>query len=203
MGMSDPLDNLLSSAAARLDAPPVDHDRLTSAARAAGFEDVAYTTEASPLGELLLAATPRGVVMISYLDPFPIDKSLEMLASGVSPRVIEDAVPLDGLRRQLDEYFRHRRHEFDVGLDWALARGFTRRVLTHTATIPFGHVETYGSVARAIGNPRAARATGNALGHNPLPIVVPCHRVVRAGGVVGHYTGGPEKKLKLLEIEGR
>jgi methylated-DNA-[protein]-cysteine S-methyltransferase len=197
------LEIALARAAAALAPPAAADDRLAAAARAAGMEDVAYTIEPSPLGELLLAATPRGVVKISYLDPFPLDEALQRLASNVSPRVIEDAVPLDGLRRQLDEYFARRRHAFEVELDWALVKGFTRQVLSHTATIPFGAVETYGDVARAIGNPRASRATGNALGANPLPIVVPCHRVVRSGGAVGHYTGGPEKKLKLLELEGR
>jgi methylated-DNA-[protein]-cysteine S-methyltransferase len=201
--MSDSLDNLLSRAAAALDLPPRDDERLAHAARNAGIEDVAYTTEPSPLGDLLLAATPRGVVNISYLDPFPLDESLQALADRVSPRVVADAAPLDDLRRQLDEYFARRRRAFEVQLDWSLARGFTRRVLTQTARIPFGEVDTYGGIARAIGSPRAARATGNALGANPLPIVVPCHRVLRAGGVVGHYTGGPEKKLKLLELEGR
>jgi methylated-DNA-[protein]-cysteine S-methyltransferase len=201
--MSDPLDDLLSRAAASLELPPRDDERLAHAARDAGIEDVAYTTEPSPLGELLLAATPRGVVNISYLDPFPLDDSLQALAERVSPRVIEDAAPLDDLRRQLEEYFARRRQGFEVELDWSLARGFTRRVLAQTALIPFGEVDTYGGIARAIGSPRAARATGNALGANPLPIVVPCHRVLRAGGVVGHYTGGPEKKLKLLELEGR
>jgi methylated-DNA-[protein]-cysteine S-methyltransferase len=199
----DMIEQALSNAAAALDPPAVGSERLAQAARAAGLEDVAYTTEASPLGELLVAATPRGIVTISYLDHFGLDRSLQTLAERVSPRVIEDAQPLDGLRRQLEEYFGRRRREFELPLDWSLARGFGRRVLDQTARIPYGEVETYGSVARAIGSPRAARATGNALGANPLPIVVPCHRVVRAGGVIGHYTGGADRKLKLLELEGR
>jgi methylated-DNA-[protein]-cysteine S-methyltransferase len=115
--------------------------------------------------------------------------------------VLEDRAALDEPRRQLDEYFAGRRREFDLPLDWTLARGFGRRVLDRTARIPYGKVETYGTVARDIGSPRAARATGNALGANPIPIVVPCHRVVRTGGVLGHYGGGAERKVQLLELE--
>jgi methylated-DNA-[protein]-cysteine S-methyltransferase len=203
MGMSDPLDNLLSRAAAAIEPPPLDEDRLLRAARDAGLEDVSYTTEDSPVGELLLASTPRGLVMVSYVDPFPVDASLEALARRISPRVLEDRAALDEPRRQLDDYFNGRRHTFELPLDWSMARGFGRRVLAHTARIPFGQVETYGSVAKAIGSPRAARATGNALGANPMAIVVPCHRVIRAGGVIGHYTGGADRKIKLLELEGR
>jgi methylated-DNA-[protein]-cysteine S-methyltransferase len=200
--MSDRLEQLLTEAAAALEAPVPDDDRLAEAAREAGLEDVAYTTEASPVGELLLAATPRGLVNISYLDPFPLDSSLQQLAARVSPRVIEDPAALDGPRRQLDEYFRRRRREFELALDWSLVGEFGRRVLGRTARIPYGEVATYGEVAREIGSPRAARATGNALGANPIPIVVPCHRVVRAGGKIGHYTGGAERKVRLLELEG-
>jgi methylated-DNA-[protein]-cysteine S-methyltransferase len=199
----DLIEDLLTRAAAAIDAPAPDAERLAHAARAAGLEDVAYTTEPSPVGDLLLASTPRGLVKISYLDPFPLDDALQALAERVSPRVIEDRAALDDARRQLDEYFAGRRREFELPLDWSMTRGFGRRVLAQTAKIPFGHVETYGSVARAIGSPRAARATGNALGTNPIPIVVPCHRVVRAGGVMGHYTGGAERKAALLELEGR
>ena len=197
------LERRLARAAAALEPPALSAERFAGEARDAGLEDVAYTTEPSPLGDLLLATTPRGVVMISYLDHFDLDQSLRSLSGRVSPRVIEDAPALDGLRRQLDEYFEGRRQEFDVTLDWSLAQGFGRRVLAQTARIPYGEVETYGSVARAIGSPRAARATGNALGANPIPIVVPCHRVIRAGGVIGHYTGGAGRKRQLLAIEGR
>jgi methylated-DNA-[protein]-cysteine S-methyltransferase len=200
MDMSE-LERQLARAAAALDAPALDHERLARAAREADLEDVAYATEPSPVGELLLAVTPRGLVTISYLDPFPLDAALQRLAASISPRVIEDPAALDEPRRQLDEYFSGRRQEFELPLDWSLTHGFGRRVLRATAKIPYGQVETYGSVARAVGNPRAARATGNALGSNPIPIVVPCHRVVRAGGVIGHYTGGAERKVKLLGLE--
>src|SRR3954452_15457686 len=201
--MSDPLETRLARAAAALEPAQLDHERLTRDARAAGLEDVAYLVEDTPIGELLLAVTPRGLVRISYTDQFSVDASLNDLAARVSPRVIEDAAALDDARRQLDEYFERRRREFDLPLDWSLMRGFGRRVLDHTSAIPYGKVETYGDVARAIGNPRAARATGNALGANPLPIVVPCHRVIRSGGVLGNYGGGPERKVQLLELEGR
>src|SRR4051812_9850468 len=197
MDVTEELENALASAAAALEPPLRDDERLAHAARDAGIEDVAYTTEPSPLGDLLLARTPRGLAMVSYVDPFPLDQTLEALAKRISPRVIEDRAALDDARRQLDEYFARRRRGFDLPLDWAMARGFGRRVLAHTATIPYGRVETYGEVARAIGSPRAARATGNALGMNPMAIVVPCHRVVRAGGVIGQYTGGAERKVQL------
>jgi methylated-DNA-[protein]-cysteine S-methyltransferase len=196
------LERQLAAAAAALEPPALDRERLARAAREADLEDVAYTTEPSPVGDLLLAVTPRGLVKISYLDPFPLDAALARLAASISPRVIEDRAALDDVRRQLDEYFSGRREAFELQLDWSLTRGFGRQVLAQTAKIPFGQVETYGSVARAIGSPRAARATGNALGANPIPIVVPCHRVVRSGGVVGHYTGGAERKVTLLELEG-
>jgi methylated-DNA-[protein]-cysteine S-methyltransferase len=196
------LEDLLTRAAAALEPPPPAGERLARAARDAGLEDVAYAIEDSPVGELLLAATPHGLVRISYTDHFTLDGSLQELSARVSPRVIEDPAALDEPRRQLDEYFARRRRAFELELDWSLVGGFGRRVLGRTAAIPYGQVETYGSVARAIGSPRAARATGNALGANPLPIVVPCHRVVRAGGVMGHYTGGAERKAALLELEG-
>ena len=201
--MSDTLEDRLARAATAIEAPAPDPARLAAAARAEGLEDVAYTIEDSPLGRLLLATSRRGLLRISYIDWFPVDASLEELAERVSPRVLEDPRALDAPRRQLDEYFAGRRRSFEIPLDWALAGGFAREVLGRTAQIPYGEVATYGDVARAIGHPGAARATGNALGSNPMPIVVPCHRVVRAGGALGHYTGGPERKAQLLEIEGR
>ena len=201
--MTDTLEDRLTRAAAKLEPPTPDQERIASEARAAGVEDVAYAVEDSPIGRLLLAATPRGLVRISYTDHFGVGASLEEIAARVSPRVLEDPAALDEPRRQLEEYFAGRRRSFELPLDWALVGPFGRRVLGRTAQIPFGEVETYGAVARDIGSPRASRATGNALGANPMPIVVPCHRVVRAGGVVGHYTGGRERKLQLLALEGR
>ena len=201
--MSDTLEDRLARAAVAIEAPAADPEGLAAAARDAGLEDVAYAVEDSPLGRLLLAVSRRGLVRISYTDWFPVDDSLEELAARISPRVLEDPRALDGPRRQLDEYFAGRRRSFDIPLDWALVGDFGRQVLGRTARIPYGEVATYGDVAKAIGHPRAARAAGNALGANPMPIVVPCHRVVRAGGGIGQYTGGPERKAQLLEIEGR
>jgi methylated-DNA-[protein]-cysteine S-methyltransferase len=203
MDMSDSLEQRLARAAAALDAPAPDGGRLAAAAREAGLEDVAFTIEDTPVGELLLAVTPRGLVMVSYLDCFGVDASLRELAARVSPRVIEDAAAIDEPRRQLDEYFERRRRTFELPIDWSLVGGFGRQVLDRTARIPYGEVATYGTVARDIGKPSAARATGNALGANPIPIVVPCHRVVPAGGKIGNYGGGPERKRQLLTLEGR
>ena len=196
--MSDALEARLVAAAAALEAPDVD---LSERARAEGLEDVAYAIEPSPLGDLLVAVTPRGLVKISYLDRYPVDDALAQIAARVSPRVLEDPAALDEPRRQLDEYFAGRRRQFELPLDWSLVQGFSRDVLDRTARIPYGNVATYGEVARDIGRPRASRAAGNALGANPIPIVVPCHRVVRSGGVLGNYGGGPERKAQLLELE--
>jgi methylated-DNA-[protein]-cysteine S-methyltransferase len=198
--MSDQtLEQRLASAAAALDPPAID---FAAAARAEGLQDVAYAIEPSPLGDLLVAVTPRGLVKISYVDLYSTEDALGQIAARVSPRVLEDAAALDEPRRQLDEYFAGRRREFDLPLDWSLIQGFTRMVLDRTARIPYGKVATYGEVSRDIGKPRASRATGNALGANPIPIVVPCHRVIRSGGVLGNYGGGPERKVQLLELEG-
>ena len=196
--MSDSVEARLRQAAAALVAPDVD---LRERARAEGLVDVAYAVEPSPLGDLLLAVTERGLVKVSFLAIYPEDDALGQLAAGVSPRVLEDPAALDEARRQLDEYFAGRRREFELPLDWSLVHGFGRLVLDRTARIPYGQVATYGEVARDIGSPRAARATGNALGANPIPIVVPCHRVIRAGGVLGNYGGGAERKIRLLELE--
>ena len=201
--MSDTLENRLARAAAALEPPAVDTDTLATRARAEGLEDVAYAIEGSPLGDLLIAVTPRGLVKVSFVSLYSADGALQDLAARVSPRVLEDPAALDEPRRQLDEYFGGRRRGFELPLDWTLVGGFGRKVLDRTAMIPYGAVATYGEVARDIGSPRASRATGNALGANPIPIVVPCHRVVRAGGVIGNYGGGPERKVQLLELEGR
>lgn len=175
---------------------------ISDAAARAGLLDVAYATLDSPVGELLLASTPRGLVRVSYLDG-GLDAALSELAGRVSPRVLAAPRALDGPRRELDEYFAGARHTFDLPLDWQLTRGFGRRVLQATAAIPFGSVSSYGAVAAEAGSPRAYRAAGNALGHNPLPIVVPCHRILHSGGGLGGYTGGVERKRVLLGIEGR
>lgn len=174
-----------------------------AAAARAGLLDVAYAVEDSPVGTLLLAGTERGLVRVAYVDSGALDPLLEGLAARVSPRVLAAPARLDAARRELDEYFSGARHGFDLAVDWQLTRGFGRRVLEATARVPFGAVATYREVAGAAGNVRAVRAAGNALGANPLPIVVPCHRIVRTGGGLGGYTGGLERKRALLAIEGR
>jgi len=184
---------------------PVDasaaQERFLRRAIEEGLVDVAYAPVDSPLGELVAAVTPRGLVRLAYEDGRG-DAVLSELAARVSPRVIEAPARLDDVRRQLDEYFDGRRHTFALGIDWTLARGFTRRVLQSTAKVPFGELATYREVASGAGNAAAVRAAGNALGANPMPIVVPCHRVVRTGGALGGYTGGVERKEYLLSLEG-
>jgi methylated-DNA-[protein]-cysteine S-methyltransferase len=175
---------------------------LTAAAAAAGLLDVAYATLESPVGKLLLATTPRGLVRIAYLDTDDDAPVLAQLASRISPRVLAAPRELDRARRELDEYFRGQRVRFELPLDWQLSAGFGRRVLEATARIPYGSLSSYREVATAAGSARASRAAGNALGANPLPIVVPCHRVVRSGGAIGGYTGGLERKRALLSVEG-
>lgn len=177
-------------------------DRLAARANQEGLVDVAYATVDTPLGTGLVAATPRGLVRVA-LPNEPVENVLAQLAEGVSPRVLEFPTRLDEARRELDEYFEGRRDRFELPLDWQLSHpGFYRRVLRATARVPFGEVITYGEAADRAGNPRAFRAAGTALGSNPIPIVVPCHRVIRAGGAIGNYGGGPQMKRYLLELEG-
>lgn len=177
---------------------------LTEAFERSGLIDVAYVVDDSPVGRLLLAATGDGLVCLHYVNrDGDLEHSLEQLASRVSPRVVRAPRRLDTTRRELDEFFGGRRRDFDIPLDYALVKpGFTRRVLEQTAQIPFGQTVTYKGVAGMAGNDRAFRAAGTALGSNPLPIVVPCHRVLHAGGGIGGYTGGLDIKRKLLAIEG-
>jgi methylated-DNA-[protein]-cysteine S-methyltransferase len=182
---------------------PADTPDLSTRADEEGLLDVAYASVDSPLGPLVVAATPKGLVRISYTDFRGDDEVLEELARRVSPRVLEAPARLDPVRRELDEYFEGRREEFDVPIDWSHLAGFTREVLRATANIGFGEVSTYAGVAAEAGSPRAVRAAGNALGANPMPVVVPCHRVLRTGGKLGGYTGGLEKKEYLLRLEGR
>ena len=177
-------------------------DRLSVAARAEGLLDVTYAFADSPFGPLLVATTPHGLVRLAYPNESP-DDVLQELASKVSPRVLESAADTAAVRRELDEYFDGRRRDFDLDIDMALVRGpFTRSVLEATGRIPFGNVITYREIATEAGSPRGARAAGNALGSNPIPIVVPCHRVVHAGGGLGGYTGGLSRKVTLLTLEG-
>lgn len=172
---------------------------LDAAARE-GIVDIAYATVDSPLGEWLLAATPKGLVRVAFHDTF--DDVLGELAARVSPRILEMPSRLDPLRREFDEYFEGKRKNFDHPLDWSLVKGFNLKVLRATAAIPYGAVSSYGDMARKAGSPRAARAAGNALHNNPIPLVVPCHRVLHRGGGLGGYGGGLEMKEYLLRLEG-
>ena len=175
--------------------------RVAMAADAAGLLDIAYAETDSPFGTLLIASTRRGLVKLAYPNE-DRGEALHKLASRVSPRMLESPGRLDDVRRQLDEYFAHRREDFDLDIDFALTRGFVRKVLRATARIPYGELTTYRLVATRAGSPRASRAAGNALGSNPIPIVVPCHRVIHTTGGLGGYTGGLDRKRFLLRLEG-
>jgi methylated-DNA-[protein]-cysteine S-methyltransferase len=177
-------------------------ERLRERARRARLEDVAYAEVDTPTGRLLVAATREGLVRVGFPEE-PLDHVLQDLADSISPRVLEDPGALDRVRRELDEYFAGRRRTFASPLDWRLApAGFGRKVLEQTARIPYGAVSTYGEVARRAGSVRAARAAGNALHDNPIPIVVPCHRVVPSSGGIGKYGGSEWRKEYLLRLEG-
>ena len=176
------------------------HDALAHRAVADGLLDVAYRTVESPIGPLLLAATPAGVVRVAFAVEGH-DAVLAALAGDVSPRILLAPARLDPLARELDEYFAGRRHTFDVPVDLRLAHGFRRAVLRQLAQIPFGDTASYADIARAAGSPRAVRAVGTACATNPVPLVVPCHRVVRSDGAIGNYRGGVDAKRTLLELE--
>jgi methylated-DNA-[protein]-cysteine S-methyltransferase len=199
--MSDELERRLSSRGA----PDLDVEQLRAvlARRAAadGLLDVAYGTYDSPLGPLTVFVTPRGLVRLSYPGE-TIDDQLDELAALISPRVMAAPDRTDDVRRQLDAYFGGTRRDFELPIDWRLLRGFRADVLRATSRIPFGSVVSYRDVAAAAGSANAYRAAGNALGSNPIPIVVPCHRVVHSGGGLGGYTGGLERKQFLLRLEG-
>jgi methylated-DNA-[protein]-cysteine S-methyltransferase len=198
-------DDLERRLAAEVNVPSIDTDRLRAALarRAAedGLLDVAYGTHESPLGPLTVFVTPRGLVRLSYPGE-PIESQLDDLATLISPRVMAAPERTDEVRRQLDDYFGGTRRDFELPIDWRLLRGFRGQVLKATARIPFGTVSSYREIATRAGSPNAYRAAGNALGSNPVPIVVPCHRVLHAGGGLGGYTGGLERKRFLLELEG-
>ena len=176
-------------------------ERLAAQASDEGLLDVAYATLETPIGEVVVASTERGLVRLA-LPGVSVDEVLTRLAEEVSPRILAYPQRLDEARRELDQYFEGRRQQFELPLDWRLSHpGFYRRVLRATAKVPYGEVITYTDAAKRAGSPRAFRAAGSALGSNPIPIVVPCHRVVRAGGDIGNYGGGPELKRFLLEHE--
>lgn len=188
-------------------APAVELDRkalsvaLARRADQARLLDVAYAELDSPIGELIVFVTPRGLLRVKYADE-PIEGVLADVVERVSPRILRSPSRTDPVRRELDGYFALRRQRFDLPIDWSLVRGFAGGVLRETARIPFGDVRSYGQVAAQAGSPRAARAAGNALGSNPIPIVVPCHRVLHADGKLGGYSGGLDRKRFLLALEG-
>ena len=176
------------------------HSRLTASAQQDGVLDVAYRVIDSPVGPLLLAATEQGLIRVAFaLEGH--DTVLQSLADKVSPRILSSPGRLDAAAREIDEYFAGRRHVFGVPLDWRLSAGFRRTVLGHLPEIGYGHTASYTAVAQLAGSPRAVRAVGTACATNPLPVVVPCHRVVRADGSMGGYRGGPEAKRTLLTLE--
>jgi methylated-DNA-[protein]-cysteine S-methyltransferase len=176
------------------------HRELEQAAEREGLLDVAYRTVDSPVGPLLLAATPRGLVRVAF-DVEDHDRVLEILAGQLSSRVLRAPARLDPAARELEEYFGGRRRSFGLPLDMSLSKGFRRLVQQHLPSIGYGQTRSYGQVAELVGNPRAARAVGTACATNPLPVVVPCHRVLRNDGTPGGYVGGPAAKTTLLSLE--
>jgi methylated-DNA-[protein]-cysteine S-methyltransferase len=176
------------------------HDRLATRAEAEGLLDVAYRTLDTPVGSLLLAATGRGLVRVAF-ELQGHDRALESLAALVSPRILNAPARLDAAARELEEYFAGRRTEFDLPLDFSLSRGFRRTVLGHLPDIAYGRTASYAQVAAVAGSPKAFRAVGTACATNPLPVVVPCHRVIRSDGSLNGYAGGPAAKQALLALE--
>jgi len=175
--------------------------RLADRATAEGLVDVALATMDSPVGELLVAVTPKGLVAIAF-DDDSLERVVARLAREVSPRVMEAAAPTDEARHELEEYFGGQRNRFDLSLDRRLMGPFAQKVLRATSRVGFGELATYGDIAARIDRPHAARAVGRALGSNPIPIVVPCHRIVGADGSLTGYAGGMSRKETLLRLEG-
>lgn len=175
--------------------------RVSERAAEEGFADISYAPVESPFGTLHAATTKRGLLRVAFPEE-SVESVMEALARRLSPRIVEAPASLDAVKRELEEYFAGRRRTFDLALDWALIAPFGRRVLEMTAAIPYGGHLSYAEIAAEAGSPRGARAAGNALGANPIPIVIPCHRVLRSGGALGGYGGGLERKRFLLELEG-
>jgi methylated-DNA-[protein]-cysteine S-methyltransferase len=202
--MSDirPDDGVMDLLVAPVDAETLNrlHRRLEHAAEQDGVLDVAYTVVDSPVGRLLLAATLRGVVRVAYASE-DHDRVLDTLAQRLSPRILRAPKRLDAVARELDEYFAKRRQVFDLPLDLSLSHGFRQLVQKHLPEIGYGQTRSYGQVAELVGNPRAVRAVGTACATNPLPVVVPCHRVLRADGSLGGYIGGIDARTTLLHLE--
>lgn len=186
----------------RVDGPTLDrlHARLAGAAERSGLLDVAYRTIDTPVGPLLLAATDHGLVRVAF-EREGFDTVLQALAARISPRVMEAPRRLDAIAAEMDQYFAGRRRAFDVPLDHALSSGFRQVVQRYLPQIAYGHTQSYKEVAELVGNPRAVRAVGTACATNPLPVVVPCHRVLRSDGTLGGYIGGLDTKKALLELE--
>lgn len=175
--------------------------RVAERAAAEGLLDVSYTSVDTPFGTMLAAATPRGLVRLAF--PEEDEQAvLADLAGRLSPRILRSPSRFEGLRRELEDYFTGRLRSFTEPTDWSLIGPFGTRVLSATAAIPYGGLLTYSQVAAQAGSPRGSRAAGSALGANPIPIVIPCHRVLRVGGALGGYAGGLERKRHLLELEG-
>jgi methylated-DNA-[protein]-cysteine S-methyltransferase len=187
-----------------IDVPAADlaalHARLVEGAETAGLLDLAYRTMDTPVGTLLLAATPVGLVRVAYQQE-GINTVLTDLAARISPRILEAPRRLDDAACQMEEYFAGRRHRFDLPLDLRLSSGFRRQVLAYLPRIAYGQTSSYQTVAAAVDNPKAVRAVGSACATNPLPVVIPCHRVIRSDGRPGSYLGGPDTKARLLEME--
>jgi methylated-DNA-[protein]-cysteine S-methyltransferase len=178
------------------------HSALVDRAEREGMLDVAYRTVDGPLGPLLVAATDAGLVRVAF-EVQDHDLVLADLSRRVSPRLLEAPGRLDAVARQLDEYFAGRRRTFDVPVDLRLLGGFRRSVVEHLRDIAYARTASYAVVASAAGSPRAVRAVGTACALNPVPVVVPCHRVVRSDGSPGQYAGGAAAKIALLELEAR
>ena len=176
------------------------HERLEREADRAEVLDVAYTIVDSPVGRLLLAATERGLARVAYSNE-DHDLVLETLAQKLSPRILRAPKRLDVAARELDEYFARRRQSFGLALDLSLSRGFRQLVQQHLPEIGYGQTRSYREVAEMVGNPKAVRAVGTACATNPLPVVVPCHRVLRTDGTLGGYIGGAQAKTTLLNLE--
>jgi methylated-DNA-[protein]-cysteine S-methyltransferase len=176
-------------------------DRLAARIAREGLAEILYGSVDSPLGTLLLLSTRRGLVRLAFPEEGE-GEVLEDLAGRLSPSIVQAPAALDGIRRELEEYFTGARHTFELALDWSLMTRFTKSVLRATAAIPFGETLSYAQIAAKAGSPRGYRAAGNALGSNPIPIVIPCHRVLSSAGTLGGYAGGPDRKRALLELEG-
>jgi methylated-DNA-[protein]-cysteine S-methyltransferase len=177
------------------------HDLLVARAARGGVLDIAYRTIDTSVGRLLLAATPRGLVRVAF-DCEGHERALASIAAALSPRILRAPGRLDDAAREIEEYLAGARRRFDLPLDFSLARGFRREVLRRLQRIAYGRTASYAAIAAAAGSPRAVRAVGTACATNPLPLVVPCHRVVRSDGTIGQYAGGAGVKQALLAMEG-